>query len=308
MYSIITSNYMSGISVIIPVYNREKFLKEAIQSVLDQKLIGTLEIIVSDDGSTDKSLEIADSFGSLVKVLRKPNDCLSQGVSGARNRGIQMATQPYICFLDSDDFYLPGHLNQMIALMETRQDISFAFSRMQEMKEIDGVRYYTPWTRPVVIKRDICYLGLTRPKLVHMNVLITRIKALQQIGMFDESYSNGEDGDLWIRLSEKHSGEFLDYFGAVYRIEHGYGQLCDNSMAVINRCAFQVFSSALKRHLKQIDCDPYRLFLIRQKILGILFSNEFPWRYRINLLGLFMRNPICFVNFIADSLKTYRSI
>ena len=85
---------MKGISIIIPVYNRETFLEEAIRSVLEQKYDGSLEIIVSDDGSTDRSLEIAHSFGSQVCVVLKDDKCKSQGVSGARNRGIAAATQP----------------------------------------------------------------------------------------------------------------------------------------------------------------------------------------------------------------------
>jgi glycosyltransferase involved in cell wall biosynthesis len=76
-----------------------------------------LEIIVSDDGSTDNGVDIARSFGSPVKVLLKPGNCPDQGVSGARNRGIEAATQSYIAFLDSDDYYLPGHLNKMAALL-----------------------------------------------------------------------------------------------------------------------------------------------------------------------------------------------
>ena len=75
---------MKGISIIIPVYNREAFLEEAIKSVLEQKYDGSLEIIVSDDGSTDRSLEIAQSFGSQVCVVLKDEKCKSQGVSGAR--------------------------------------------------------------------------------------------------------------------------------------------------------------------------------------------------------------------------------
>jgi len=293
-------NHWRGVSVIIPVYNRENFLKESIQSVLTQKFSGTLEIIVSDDGSIDKSLQIAESFGPAVRVLRKPNNCLSQGASSARNRGIQAANQPFICFLDSDDFYLPGHLNRMVDLLESRQDICFAFSRMQDMREIDGIRHYSPWTRSVVTDRDVCYLGLTRPRLVSMNTLILRRRVFQEIGLFNESYSNGEDGDLWLRLSECYKGAFLDQFGAVCRSEHGSGQLSNNNEAIIRECALQVFSSALTRYKNQKKGDSYRLFLLKQKKAGIMYYKDYSWRYRMVLTSLMIRCPVCFVRFVYD--------
>src|SRR5690242_8516469 len=107
-----------GITVIIPTYNSEKFLKEAITSVLQQEYNEQIEIIISDDGSCDNSLSIASSFGKKVKILRKPQDCSSQGAAGARNRGIAAASQPFICFLDSDDFYLKGHLKSLSNLFK----------------------------------------------------------------------------------------------------------------------------------------------------------------------------------------------
>ena len=79
----------NGISVIIPVYNRELFIKEAIQSFLSQDYEGIIEVLISDDGSTDRSLIIAESFGEKVKILRKPKNCLTQGVSSTRNRGLR---------------------------------------------------------------------------------------------------------------------------------------------------------------------------------------------------------------------------
>lgn len=87
---------MIGISIIIPTYNREQFIREAIKSVIDQDYDGIIEIIISDDGSSDTTIKIAETFGAKVKVIRKPENCQSQGASGARNRGINASTQPYI--------------------------------------------------------------------------------------------------------------------------------------------------------------------------------------------------------------------
>lgn len=297
---------MVGVSVIIPVYNRENFIGEAIQSVLDQDFDGDIEIIVSDDGSTDKSIEIAESFGPLVRVLHKPIDCLSQGVSGARNRGILVATQPYIGFLDSDDFYLPGHLISLVSVLELRHDIGFAFSRMQEVKEVDGLRQYSPWTRPIITDRDVRYLGLTRSRLLSMNVLILRSDVFDKIGKFNETYSNGEDGDLWIRLGEHFDGFFLDQAGAVCRREHGAAQLSNNQPDIIRECALRVFSAALERVATQPIKDKYRFFLLKLKVYGLKYSGINTPLYIFHLVSMLFWHPFLSIVYLIEYLHLNR--
>ena len=93
-------------SVVIPLYNKEHFIKKAIQSVLKQSF-QDFEIIIVDDGSTDRSLEIARKFESeKLKVYTQPN----QGVSVARNKGIENASGEYIAFLDADDTWNMDYL------------------------------------------------------------------------------------------------------------------------------------------------------------------------------------------------------
>ena len=96
------------VSVIIPVYNREKFLAEAIDSVLAQTY-RPIEIIVIDDGSTDKSGEIARSYAE-TKYIYQDN----QGVSVARNIGVDAAQGEFLAFLDSDDMWLHNKLETQI--------------------------------------------------------------------------------------------------------------------------------------------------------------------------------------------------
>lgn len=291
---------MLGVSVIIPVYNREKYINEAIQSVLDQDFDGNLEIIVSDDGSTDKTIEISESFGSPVHVLHKPLDCMNQGVSGARNRGILAATRPYICFLDSDDYYLPGHLQRMMEHLETNPGIGFAISRMYELKECDNKRHLLPWTAPKVTENDLRYLVLLRSRIVHTNVIIVRREIFTTVGLFNENYRNGEDGDMWMRISEVSKGVFLDHFGAAYRTDHGSGQLTSNAEKDIRNCSLQIFSAALNRYLDSAQQDRYRLFLIKKTIAGIESANSPRWRYYVQQLLLMFRYPISFVHYCVD--------
>lgn len=103
----------SGVSVVIPCYNGEAFLAEAIRSVLTQTH-PPVEVIVVDDGSTDGSAGIAEAFGPPVSVVHQPN----QGESIARNRGMEAAKGEWIAFLDADDVWVPTKLEQQRLAME----------------------------------------------------------------------------------------------------------------------------------------------------------------------------------------------
>ena len=100
------------ISVVIPCYNAAPFLRETLESVFVQTY-PPLEIIVVDDGSTDESAVIAESFGSPVRVIRQEN----QGESVARNRGIEEAGGDWVAFLDADDLWLPNKLERQIQVL-----------------------------------------------------------------------------------------------------------------------------------------------------------------------------------------------
>jgi glycosyltransferase involved in cell wall biosynthesis len=101
-----------AVSVVIPCYNGANFLRDTLRSVLAQTL-PPLEVIVVDDGSTDDSAAIAESFGPPVRVFRQPN----QGESVARNRGIEEARGDWVAFLDADDLWLPEKLAEQAKLV-----------------------------------------------------------------------------------------------------------------------------------------------------------------------------------------------
>lgn len=95
----------SLVSIIIPCYNAERWVAEAIQSCLDQTY-SPIEIIVIDDGSTDKSLEVIKSFGHKIRWETGPN----QGGNVARNRGLELAKAEWLQYLDADDYLLPDKI------------------------------------------------------------------------------------------------------------------------------------------------------------------------------------------------------
>ena len=101
-----------SVSVVIPCYNGAKFIRQTLDSVLAQT-VEPHEILVVDDGSTDESREIAQSYGPPVRVIRQPN----QGESVARNRGIEEARGDWIAFLDADDLWMPTKLERQIEVL-----------------------------------------------------------------------------------------------------------------------------------------------------------------------------------------------
>jgi glycosyltransferase involved in cell wall biosynthesis len=105
-----------SISVVIPCYNAEKFIRQTLESVLKQTWLPQ-EIIVIDDGSTDNSAAIASSFGGIVRVERQKN----QGESVARNRGMDLAKSEWVALLDADDIWYPTKLQRQVEAWRTRE-------------------------------------------------------------------------------------------------------------------------------------------------------------------------------------------
>lgn len=267
---------MKGISIIIPTYNRENLVGEAIKSVLDQDYDGIVEIIISDDGSTDNTLEVVSSYGSKITILHKPDNCLSQGASGARNRGILKATQPYICFLDSDDFYLPGHLNKMVSALESKSEFSFAICNSLEMVEINNKRVYRRWTKENIDNRDLENLSITTIHFANSNGFIFKRNVFSKVGLFNEEIQVGEDTDMWMRINENFKGVYSNHYGSVIR-NHNMMQLTDIPKSSLRESHYAVYRNAIKRY--------------HEKKLNNFFRLQALWfltiKYRISLLPIF---------------------
>ena len=120
------------ISVVIPAYNGERYLAEAIRSLLQQTLAAA-EILVVDDGSTDSSADVAASFGEPVRVIRQEN----RGVAEARNRGIEAAREPFVAWLDQDDLAMPRRFETQLAALDVAEGPDVAFGRMAQFVSPD---------------------------------------------------------------------------------------------------------------------------------------------------------------------------
>jgi glycosyltransferase involved in cell wall biosynthesis len=180
------------VSVIIPTYNRGWILKEAIDSVLGQDF-KDFELIVIDDGSTDNTPAILETFGPAIRVVQQAN----QGVSAARNKGIAAASGQLLAFLDSDDIWLPQKLSRQVDFFDTKADALIC--QTEEIWIRNGVRV-NPKKRHHKFSGMIFEHSLALC-LVSPSAVISRRALFDAVGRFDESLPACEDYDLWLRVS-----------------------------------------------------------------------------------------------------------
>jgi glycosyltransferase involved in cell wall biosynthesis len=175
------------VSVIIPVWNREAHLAAAIRSARDQDY-RPIEIIVVDDGSTDRSAEVARSFAE-VTYCHQPN----RGAASARNTGIRRSRGALIAFLDSDDFWLPGKLTAQVEYLVEHPAVGYVVCRMKNV--LDPGMSRPPWLNPADLAAD--------PVSQTLPAMLVRRIVLEEVGPFDERYAIGEDTDWLLRARDR---------------------------------------------------------------------------------------------------------
>ncbi len=173
------TEYSSLVSVIIPVYNCERFLAEAIESVLAQTY-RPLEIIVVDDGSTDQSANTARSYKD-IQYIYQPN----QGIAVARNTGLAAAQGEFIAFIDADDVWLPNKLEVQVGYLIEHPRAGFALCRVQGF--VDPGVNLPPGATDVPLMRE--QIGL--------NTMVVRRAVFDRVGAFDPDYRLADDLD-WV--------------------------------------------------------------------------------------------------------------
>ena len=122
----------STVSIVIPTYNRESFIKKALDSVMEQTF-RDFEVVVIDDGSTDRTKDIVSGYGDNVHYYYQEN----RGIAGARNPGIKKSTGDYIAFLDSDDYWIPEKLQRQLALFHEHPEYGMVASCCASVR-LDG--------------------------------------------------------------------------------------------------------------------------------------------------------------------------
>lgn len=184
-------------SVVIPLYNKANYIESTIRSVLDQTC-DDYELIVVDDGSSDNSLELARKYESdRVRVIAQAN----QGVSVARNTGIENARGTFIAFLDADDQWEPQYLETINALTEQYPE-SAIFVTAYAVDMGNGKIHYSTRLEPQTGCLSSYWLTLAKGyDFVWTSATVIRRDALMEAGLFKPGEKIGQDLDMWARVA-----------------------------------------------------------------------------------------------------------
>jgi glycosyltransferase involved in cell wall biosynthesis len=257
------------ISVVIPTYNYAHFVTKAVESVLDQTY-RHFEIILVDDGSTDDTPERLRPYEDRIRYVYQDN----QGLSAARNTGIQTSRGDLVAFLDSDDLWHPRKLEfQVRCLAESPRICLVAADVVKGLQgEWADLESSSLPTRPVTLREM-----LIRSRFGPSSVLVRR-HCFDIVGLFDTSLRSAEDRDMWIRI--------LSHFPAVklalplwwYRQHAGNMSKAASRM---EECEMKV----LRQALDSIDTVRHDR-LLRCKVLGYTSRSA---AYRYDMAGMRIR-------------------
>ena len=251
------------ISVVIPFFNREAYLLKAIQSVLDQSY-PYWELILVNDGSTDQSLEIAQSVSDpRVRVI---SYLQNQGNAYARNRGWESAKYDWVAYLDSDDWYQEDYLKILCRAISENQLVSFFWTGVRFVTE-DGKIGKEEWWKPLnSLPSDTFFdrLGIG----TNAGVCFSRDILLKEKG-FNEGFRAAVDREFFLRISTRYQGKGIDYIG-------------------IN-CLLGSHESVRKNYKNQADAYT-KLIAMHKKLISLNPKRKAWWYHKAMWLNLYAEN------------------
>lgn len=242
----------SKVSVIIPCYNREDFICETINSVLNQTW-PNIELIVVDDGCTDGSRTILESYGGRLTVLEHSGR-VNRGQSAAINLGLHYCSGDYLAILDSDDLFAPDKIEKQVSFLEKNPEFGLVYSNGMYIdgsgNEIGRMHYGThqPPSGPEQVLEDCTYN-------VPSNSLFRR-SVFEKVGFLDETLRSAQDHDYGIRIAEVTRIGYIDECLWKYR-RHG-GSISNNRTLERWKNGFKILEAARKRY-------PYPAATVRRR-------------------------------------------
>jgi len=208
---------MAGlVSVVMPVYNGEAYIAEAIESVISQGY-PHWELVIVDDGSTDHTPDILRQYPDpRITVIRQEN----RGEAGARNTGLDHASGQYIGFLDADDMFLPTALEDLATFLDTHQDADIVFAdanmidasgaHLMRLSELRAVLHTGYILEPLVLQSTVVS--------VPMCMMVRKSAIDARHTRFDENLRYGVDWDFWTELARFHRFGYLPSPVGCYRV------------------------------------------------------------------------------------------
>ncbi|MBP3193930.1 glycosyltransferase family 2 protein [Natronogracilivirga saccharolytica] len=188
------------VSVIVPVYNREKYLENSVLTAVNLPEVS--EVILIDDGSRDNSLNVCKKLESKyekIKVIVHDNN-VNKGTSASRNAGIKHASAPFIAFLDSDDIYHPNRFEKALKILNNDETVdgvydSYTVRFENGMEDIRGIREKIPYHK--LFEELIA----GKKGRIHTNAITLKKEVFDKSGYFKEDLRLQEDVELWLRIA-----------------------------------------------------------------------------------------------------------
>jgi glycosyltransferase involved in cell wall biosynthesis len=214
---------LPAISVLMPVYNAERYVAEAVESILKQTFTD-FEFIIINDGSTDRSLQILQHYAKQdvrIRLINREN----RGLVKTLNEGVGLAKTPYIARMDADDISYPCRLAKQVKFLEEHPGFVVIGSKVQLIDEDgDPLRLFSLETTHREI--DLAHLQGEGGAIAHPAAMI-RKDALKSVGGYRAEFIHSEDLDLWLRMAE--GGELgnlpnvlVDYRQHLHSVGHKY--------------------------------------------------------------------------------------
>ena len=243
-----------SVSVLMPVYNGQAFLEDALKSVLDQSGIDNLEILVLDDGSQDNSPQILARYEDpRLTVIRHPNI----GLAATLNKALSLARGKYMARQDQDDLLLPGRLRKQLAFLESHPEVAIVgtWAEIYVGDTPDG-RYHRHPSASDALRLQLLFDN----PFVHSSIMM-RADVIRALGGYSEDKSRQppEDYEFWSRIARKHAIANLPEVLTVYREISGSmsrtGVIGINPFLVkILRISSENLHAVLASHWSEGDC------------------------------------------------------
>jgi len=253
-----------SISVVIPTYNSEAFITETLQSVINQTVL-PLELIVSDDGSTDNTINIVEEFfqnyNNLDTLLIKNKH---KGAGRARNSGIKASSGDWIAFLDSDDRWLSAKIKEVNEVIENNSKYNFIFHN-EERWNLNGKKTILHDFSCFFDKSESLIKQVWRYCIFHTSAVTVKKELLFKRGLFSEDLLSSQDWELWLRLAP-----YIDY----YHINMVLGIYVDRINNITNTKSIRGLNDRLKvmsMHWRDSGASIWEyIYMVLRRILGYL--------------------------------------
>lgn len=267
------ARYDPKVSIIMPVYNGERYVVDAIESALTQAYTN-FEVVIIDDGSQDNSAEIIRPYLSdpRVRYIEQGN----QGVAAARNAALSIARGEYVGFLDQDDLWSPNKLARQVVYMQAHPECAMVHARQAYIDDTGNpiLDYPEDWVRTL---EGRCFRDLFIVNGIAVLTVLMRRDILQRVGGFNPEIPRTDDYELWMRIAHDYPIGFMDEVLAHYRV-HGGNTSHDHLKMEIAELG------AIESVLRRFPDARGRVgrSVVRQRLLDLhqMLGDGYMWRLR----------------------------